>query len=114
MSRPSAAVLSSIREAAPLFAALGDKTRLGLLARLSSDGPRSIARLSTKSKVTRQAITKHLQVLAGTGLVRSRRQGRERIWELEPKRLAEAHRYLDHISQEWDDTLARLKTFVEG
>jgi DNA-binding transcriptional ArsR family regulator len=101
------------RDAAPLFAALGDETRYRLLLRLSSDGPASIASLHTKSLVTRQAITKHLLVLSGAGLVRSHRQGRERIWELEPKRISEAHAYLDRISQQWDDTLARLKNFVE-
>lgn len=114
MSRASAIASPQVRDVAPLFAALGDKTRLRLLVRLSSGGPGSIARLSTKSQVTRQAITKHLQVLSEAGLVRSSRQGRERIWELEPKRLADAHRYLDRISQEWDDALARLKRFVES
>ena len=113
MSRPSAIASPQVRDAAPLFAALGDETRLRLLVRLSSGGPGSIARLSMKSQVTRQAITKHLQVLSEAGLVRSSRQGRERIWELEPKRLADAHRYLDRISQEWDDALDRLKRFVE-
>ena len=114
MSRLSAVARPNVREAAPLFAALGDKTRLRLLVRLSSGGPGSIARLSARSQVSRQAITKHLQVLSETGLVRSRRRGRERIWELEPRRLADAHRYLNHISREWDDALARLKNFVEG
>lgn len=100
--------------AAPLFAALGDETRLRLLVRLSSGGPGSIARLSARSRVSRQAITKHLEVLAEAGLVRSSRHGRERIWELAPKRLGDAHAYLDGISAEWDDALARLKKHVEG
>ena len=103
-----------VREAAPLFAALGDATRLQLLARLGSEGPRSITGLSRASEVSRQAITKHLDVLAGAGLVRSRREGRERIWELEPTRLDDAHRYLEGISRQWDETLGRLKAFVEG
>ncbi len=102
-----------VRAAAPLFAALGDETRLRLLMRLSSEGPGSITRLSAKAQVSRQAITKHLEVLSEAGLVRSSRSGRERIWELEPKRLEEAHAYLDRISAEWDDALARLKRFVE-
>ncbi len=114
MSRASGIASPRVRDAAPLFAALGDETRLRLLVRLSSGGPGSIARLSAKSQVSRQAITKHLQVLSGAGLVRSSRRGRERIWELEPKRLADAHQYLDRISQDWDDVLERLKRFVEG
>jgi len=85
------------RHAAPLFAALGDETRLGLVARLSSDGPGSITRLAAGSDVSRQAITKHLEVLSAAGLVRSRRRGRERIWELEPARLDDVHDYLELI-----------------
>lgn len=104
---------AQVRDAAPLFAALGDETRLRLLVRLSSGGPGSIARLTEKSPVSRQAITKHLEALSEAGLVRSIRRGRECIWELEPKRLADAHDYLDRISRQWDDALGRLKKFVE-
>lgn len=114
MSPASGSPFAQVRDAAPLFAALGDETRLRLLGRLSAGGPGSIAQLSAKSRVSRQAITKHLEVLSGAGLVRSERRGRERIWELEPKRLADAHQYLDRISQQWDDALQRLKRFVEG
>jgi DNA-binding transcriptional ArsR family regulator len=114
MSQVSGVTSVRARDAAPLFAALGDETRLGLLVRLSSGGPGSIARLSAKSPVSRQAITKHLEVLCEAGLVRSSRRGRERIWELEPKRLADAREYLDRISRQWDDALDRLKAFVEG
>ena len=113
MSRASPHGPVSLREAAPLFAALGDETRLLLLGRLSVSGPGSTARLRASSRVSHQAITKHLEVLSAAGLVRSGRQGRERIWELEPKRLAAAHAYLDRISEHWDDALARLKRFVE-
>lgn len=98
---------------APLFAALGDGTRLALLLTLCSGGPLSIAKLSGQFDVSRQAITKHLDVLADAGLVRSHRLGRERIWEFEPQRLAEAHEYLEFLSKRWDNALARLKTFVE-
>ena len=114
MSRPNAAARSPVRDAAPLFAALGDETRLRLLIRLSSGGPGSITQLSAKSAVTRQAITKHLRVLADAGLVRSSRRGRERVWDLEPKRLEDAHAYLERISKQWDDALGRLRQFVEG
>ncbi len=114
MSRASENARHDVREAAPIFAALGDETRLRLFARLSSGGPGSIARLSAKSQVSRQAITKHLEVLSEAGLVRSSRRGRERIWELEPKRLSHAHEYLVQIERQWDDALDRLKSFVEG
>lgn len=113
MSPASGIAPSQVRDAAPLFAALGDETRLGLLVRLTTGGPGSIAKLSEKSKVSRQAISKHLQVLEGAGLVRSSRKGRESVWELEPKRIDEAHRYLDRISRQWDDALERLRQFVE-
>ncbi|WP_224372134.1 ArsR/SmtB family transcription factor [Hyalangium versicolor] len=103
-----------LRASAPIFAALGDETRLRLVARLCADGPMSIARLSDGADVTRQAITKHLHVLAEAGLVRSERQGRESIWELEPQRLDEARRCLDRISQQWDAALGRLKALVES
>lgn len=96
-----------------MFAALGDATRLRVVARLCSVGPRSISQLSEGAPVTRQAITKHLQVLADAGLVRNHRHGRERIWELEPRRLEVAHHYLNQISERWDEAIWRLKAFVE-
>ena len=99
--------------AAPVFAALGDETRLALVSRLCAAGPLSIARLSAGSAVTRQAITKHLHVLAGAGLVRGMRRGRERVWELDPQRLQDAGQYLHHVSRSWDQALARLAAFVE-
>jgi DNA-binding transcriptional ArsR family regulator len=111
--RRSAAGRPRLQGSAPIFAALGDETRLGVVARLCTAGPMSIARLSAGSSVTRQAITKHLHVLAGAGLVRGSRQGRERVFTLEPERLEEARRCLDLISSQWDDALGRLKAFVE-
>ncbi len=96
-----------------MFAALGDETRLALVGRLSSHGPLSITRLTAGSAVTRQAVTKHLNVLASAGFVRDVRCGRERIWELEPEQVEIARRYLDHVSKRWDEALNRLKTFVE-
>jgi len=99
--------------AAPLFAALGDATWLALLDRLGVGGPQSITRLTAGSAVTRQAITKHLHILAGAGLVHDARRGRERIWALDTERLDEARRSLDQIAQHWDAALERLKSFVE-
>ena len=113
MSRSSAAIATRVRDAAPLFAALGDETRLRLIVRLASGGPGSITQLSVKSDVSRQAITKHLRVLSDAGLVRSTRKGREQVWDLEPRRLDDAHAYLERISKQWDEALDRLRTFVE-
>ena len=101
------------QEAAPLFAALGDATRLQLLMRLSSSGPESIAQMSVKSAVTRQAISKHLRVLEEAGFVAGERRGREHIWRLRPQRLQEVHAQLDRISKQWEDALERLRAFVE-
>jgi DNA-binding transcriptional ArsR family regulator len=98
---------------APVFAALGDETRLGIVTRLCKKGPLSIVRLSEGADVTRQAITKHLLALEGAGLVTSRRDGRERVWELETRRLAIAKRYLDQVSERWDERLGRLRALVE-
>jgi len=98
---------------ARLFAALGDEIRLGLVARLCDDGPMSITGLTGGFNVTRQAITKHLRVMEDAGLVRSRRQGRENVWQVSAQRLEDARRYLDLISNQWDDALGRLREFVE-
>lgn len=100
-------------DAAPLFAALGDGTRLALVRRLGAGRPLSIARLAAGSGVTRQAVSKHLRVLEGAGLARGRRSGREVLWELEARRFAEATRFLEQVSRRWDDALARLKAHVE-
>jgi DNA-binding transcriptional ArsR family regulator len=104
---------AGLARAEPIFAALGEETRLRLVARLCAGGPQSITRLTTGSAVTRQAITKHLNVLAAAGLVHDVRRGRERIWELDTDRLGEARLWLDQISKRWDETLERLKKFVE-
>lgn len=98
---------------APLFAALGDATRLRLVSRLCRDGPLSITRLTASSDVTRQAISKHLRMMAEAGLVRGTRLGRESVWQLEPRRLDEARRYLELISEGWDAALGRLRKLVE-
>src|SRR5258708_37832878 len=112
MSRHSAGGLD-VSRTAPMFAALGDETRLGLVARLSAEGPLSITRLTARTSVTRQAVTKHLHVLATAGLVSDLRRGRERIWELEPGQVEAARTYLEHVSKRWGDALDRLKQFVE-
>ena len=110
---PRRAAAARRGDVAPVFAALGDPTRLAVVARLSREGPQSIARLQSGSAVTRQAITKHLDVLARAGLVRDEWRGRERVFDLETARLRDAQRYLDDVSRTWDEALARLAAFVE-
>jgi len=104
---------AALGDAAPIFAALGDSTRLRLVAKLCQDGPTSITGLTEGSSVTRQAVTKHLHVLEEAGLVHGSQSGRERVWELEPRRLEAARRALDRISSQWDDALERLRAAVE-
>jgi DNA-binding transcriptional ArsR family regulator len=98
---------------AAVFAALGDETRLSLIGRLVSGPPQSISRLAEGSVLTRQAITKHLRVLEGAGVVRSVRAGRENLFAFRPEPLREIRSYLDQVSEQWDDALERLKAFVE-
>ena len=100
-------------EAAPLFAALGDETRLHVVAKLCAEGPQSIVKLAEGTPVTRQAITKHLVALEDAGLVKAKKLGREKIFELEPRRLKKAHEWLDVISSQWDDAIDRLRAYVE-
>lgn len=98
---------------APVFAALGDETRLRLVSRLCDGGPASITKLTAGSAVTRQAIAKHLRVMADAGLVRGTRHGRESVWRLEQRRLEDVQRYLELISKGWDAALGRLRKLVE-
>jgi DNA-binding transcriptional ArsR family regulator len=105
---------AEIADSAAVFFALGDETRLGLVSRLCDRGPSSITRLTESFDITRQAITKHLRVMEEAGLVRRTRRGRESVWRIEPKRLADARRQLESISAQWDAALQRLKRFVEG
>lgn len=111
--RTSAAAVVKLAGAAPIFAALGDETRLRIVAGMCGEGPLSIMRLAEGASVSRQAVTKHLHALEEVGLARSSRIGRESIWELRTRRLSEATRYLDQISQHWDRSLDRLRALVE-
>lgn len=117
MKRPrppsTARTTERLGDPAGVFAALGDPTRLALVTRLAAAGPQTVTRLTRRSGVTRQAVTKHLGVLERAGLVRARRSGRERLWQVEPERLVQTRRYLETISAQWDDALERLKTFAE-
>jgi DNA-binding transcriptional ArsR family regulator len=102
------------RGAATVFAALGDETRLWLVTRLCNQGPMSISGLTEGSKITRQAITKHLRVMEGARLVQCRRRGRESVWQLDERRVDEARAYLDVLAKQWDNALRRLREFVES
>jgi DNA-binding transcriptional ArsR family regulator len=103
----------ALRDSAPVFAALGDETRLRLVAALCAGGAMSIAQLTSGTAITRQAVTKHLHMLADAGLVHDNKVGRERLWQFEPTRLEAARRLLDVIARQWDQALARLKRAVE-
>jgi len=111
--RPRARDSARLQDNAPVFAALGDPTRLRLVARLCERGPLSIARLADGVTVSRQAVAKHLRALEEAGLVHGARAGRESVWELRPARLAQVRRALERISSDWDAALARLRLMVE-
>src|ERR1700694_2725242 len=100
------------RHHAAVCAALGDETRLSLVTTLSGGEPRSIAQLTGRSKITRQAITKHLRVVEGGGSVDRIRAGRERMFEFDPQPMNELQEYLGRVSAQWDQVLSRLKSLV--
>ncbi|NYF79546.1 ArsR/SmtB family transcription factor [Granulicella arctica] len=105
--------IAKVRPHAPVFAALGDETRLSLLVKLSDGQPHSISQLTGGSNLTRQAITKHLRVLESVGIVRCGRSGRESLFELDPEPIESIKQYLNQVSQQWDQALSRLKSFIE-
>ncbi|HEY9140032.1 MAG TPA: metalloregulator ArsR/SmtB family transcription factor [Bryobacteraceae bacterium] len=114
MSHKSRSGIAGKRRArAPVFAALGDETRLSLVAKLSVGRSRSISQLTGGTKLTRQAITKHLRVLEDAGIVHGVRTGREKLFEFDPEPMEEIKRYLALVSEQWDQALAKLKSLVE-
>jgi DNA-binding transcriptional ArsR family regulator len=112
--RRSSAGNKPLQDCAPIFAALGDEMRLRLIAILCLGGAMSITQLTSGTAITRQAVTKHLNVLAAAGLVHDVKVGRERLWEFEPAQLNEARQSLESIARQWDQALARLKAVVES
>jgi DNA-binding transcriptional ArsR family regulator len=114
LDRGRASVARQRRAHAPVFAALGDETRLSLIEKLCVESPQSISRLAARSTLTRQGISKHLRVLQDAGIVGSLRVGRESRYELKAKPIHDVKSYLDQVSQRWDETLGRLKSFVES
>ena len=113
MSAKRHSARAALRTRAAVFAALGDETRLSVLAKLLAGRRQSISRLTSGTRMSRQAVTKHLRVLANARVVRSVRIGRESLFELEPQTIEEVRNYLDEVSRQWDDSLARLKAHVE-
>jgi len=107
------AVVQSSEALAGIFAALGDVTRLKLVAVLCAGGAFSIVQLTANTDISRQGVTKHLQVLADAGVVRDVKMGRERVWQLEPAQIEEARRTLEVIGKQWDVALGKLKAFAE-
>lgn len=107
------AIVHSSKALAGVFAALGDPTRLKLVAVLCAGGALSIAQLTANTDISRQGVTKHLQVLADAGVVRDVKLGRERLWQLDPRQIEEAKRTLEAIGKEWDVALDKLKSFAE-
>src|SRR3954451_10288688 len=113
MSRKRRSATARVHWRAPVFAALGDETRLALVAKLSGGEPHSISQLTEGSRLTRQAITKHLRVLEHVGIVRCVRAGRESLFKFDPEPIEEMKEYLDFVSRQWDQALSRLKVFLE-
>jgi DNA-binding transcriptional ArsR family regulator len=112
-AHPKPTTASALRGSVAIFGALGDPTRLRIVTRLCNQGPMTVSKITATSGVTRQAVAKHLQVLERAGLVASTRYGRTRVCQLEPSRLDLARRDLERVSIQWDQTLSRLKRFVE-
>ncbi len=98
---------------ADVFFALGDDTRLAVMARLGAGVPLSATALSDGARMTRQAIAKHLRVLEGARLVTHERRGREVLYALDARRLEEARTFLDAVSAGWDHAIERLRGMVE-
>jgi DNA-binding transcriptional ArsR family regulator len=99
---------------ADVFAALGDPTRLKLVAILCAGGAFSIAQLTANTHISRQGVTKHLQVLADAGVVHDVKAGRERHWQLDPVQIEQARRTLELIGRQWEVGLGKLKAFAES
>jgi len=108
------AVVQASDALAGVFAALGDPTRLKLVAVLCAGGAFSIAQLTANTAISRQGVTKHLQVLSDAGMVRDVKLGRERLWQFDPAQIDEARRTLEVIGRQWEAALGKLKAFVES
>ncbi|HVX38253.1 MAG TPA: metalloregulator ArsR/SmtB family transcription factor [Gemmatimonadaceae bacterium] len=101
------------RKHAPIFAALGDPTRLEIVTKLGDGARRSIAELTEGTGLTRQAVTKHLRVLEEARIVREHHAGRARMFALDPEPILELREFVDQMSERWDRALERLRQMVE-
>ena len=97
-----------------MFAALADPTRRQVVRSLSRQPELTASRLAGELPMTRQAVTKHLQVLADAGLVHDLKVGRERLWQFDPEQLDEARRSLEIIGRQWERALGKLRAALEG
>lgn len=97
----------------PVFAALGDETRWSILTALG-DGDASASALAERFPVSRQAIAKHLTVLAEVGLVEPVRAGREVRYHVVGAELSATARRLDAIGRQWESRLTTIKEIAEG
>ena len=113
MSQRRSSRAAKRRPRAPVFAALGDEVRLSLIAKLCAGQPYSISQLTQGTGLTRQAITKHLRVLESVGIVHGVHRGRESLFEFDPKPMEETKKYLNFVSEQWDQALSRLKSYLE-
>lgn len=104
---------SEVTASAPVFAALGDSTRLELVSRLSDGKPHSIAQLTEGLDLTRQGVTKHLHVLQRAGVVSCERVGRESRFTIRPEPVVSARDYLARAAAQWDEAAERLRGLVE-
>ena len=115
MTAPKTTVSAArLRDYAGLFSALADETRLSIVASLAGGKPQSITDLTSKSELTRQAVTKHLKVLAAAGLVHSEKTGRSNLFYLDLRPFKDMNEYLNFVAVTWDQSLGRLKDFLEG
>src|SRR5438105_5918547 len=89
--------------------ALGDPTRRAVFEQLRT-GPRSVGQLADGLPVSRPAVSQHLRVLKGAGVVTDEQQGTRRRYRIEPDGLAEVRAWFDSV---WDAALAELKAAAE-
>jgi DNA-binding transcriptional ArsR family regulator len=92
------------------MAALADPTRRRVFERLRQ-GPRPVGAIAKTLPVSRPAVSQHLKVLKEAGLVREKRDGTRRIYEIDPKGLGQLRRWLDQF---WDEAMENFRKEAEG
>jgi DNA-binding transcriptional ArsR family regulator len=99
---------------ATVFACLADDSRRDVLNVLVREGKASASAIARDVHISRQAVAKHLSLLAEAGLVTAERAGREVLYTVQPQPLQDAARWLDQSAAAWDRRLAALKSAAEG